>query len=60
MDQNVKKYKFYCLDAQHCILFVVYSPYVVEVARKLDEAFGNLGPALSSHETGISNRKKKD
>ena len=18
MDQNVKKYKFYCLDAQHC------------------------------------------
>ena len=19
MDQNVKKYKFYCLDAQHCI-----------------------------------------
>ena len=20
MDQNVKKYKFYCLDAQHCIL----------------------------------------
>ena len=22
MDQNVKKYKFYCLDAQHCSSFV--------------------------------------
>ena len=29
MDQNVKKYKFYCLDAQHCTFFTT-SDYTTE------------------------------